>query len=235
MDVRRVLAWFYIASIFMAVFGGIWFAVGFAVGLSVLIKILAFIYEGKPLKNPSFVEKVQRRLGLSFVRVSIAQAKPRRIIGGFVIPIIPAFVKVRYQNEKIKLEAIIHELCHINFFIYGLQIVGFLLLVELGMKFHPLVKWSMFVLFLLFQEFLAFNLARKIGKELGIETRKFKGIIIFKYILVYLAVASSAYLTLYVLSPQISFPLAILVFFIAVKLIDVSFWYVFKFIDKVRA
>jgi len=231
-DIRKILAWLYIASIFIAVFKGIWWAVGFAMGLSIMIALFSLFYERNPLpKNASFVEKVQRRLRLSFVKVSIVKAKPKRIIGGFVIPIIPAFIKVSYQSEKMKLEALIHELCHIHYFIYGFQIVGFLLMVELGK--HPALKWGMFVLFLLFQEFLTFRLTRKIGKEFGIETRVFEKKIVFKYILVYSTVASLAYLTLYVLSPLISFPLSIVLFFVAVKTIDLSFWYLFKAIDKI--
>jgi hypothetical protein len=232
-DIRRALAWSYWVSLFIAVFMGIWYAFGFAIGLSLIITVLSLFYERKPLVHPSFVEKVQRRLGLSFVKVSIAQAKPRRIIAGFVIPIFPAFVKIRYQNEKIKLEAIIHELCHLHYFIYGFQIAGFLLLVQLGIGINPLIKWSIFVLFLLFQEFLAFRHAHKIGKEFGVDTRTFNAKILFKYILVYSTVAATAYLSLYVLRSQIGFLFGFLLFFIIVKVIDVSFWYLFKAIDKV--
>jgi hypothetical protein len=232
-NVRRILAWLYWLALFIAVFKGIWWAFGFAVGLSLVITALSLFYERKPLKHPSFVEKVQRRLGLSFVKVSIAQAKPKRIIAGFVIPIFPAFVKIRYQNEKIKLEAIIHELCHLHYFIYGFQIAGFLLLVQLGIGINPLIKWSIFVLFLLFQEFLAFNHAHKIGKEFGIDTRKFNNKILFKYVLVYSTVAALAYITMYVLRSSVGFLFGVLLFFIAVKIIDMSFWYLFKFIDGV--
>jgi hypothetical protein len=220
-------------SLFIAVFKGIWWAFGFAIALSLIITTLSLFYESKPLQHPSFVEKVQRRLRLSFVKVSIAQAKPKRIIAGFVIPIFPAFVKVRYRDEKIKLEAIIHELCHLHYFIYGFQIAGFLLLVQLGIGINPLIKWSIFVLFLLFQEFLAFNLAHKIGKEFGVDTRTFNNKMLFKYILVYSTVAALAYLTMYVLRPSIGFLIGVLIFFIAVKIVDLSFWYLFKFIDKV--
>lgn len=232
-DIRRALAWLYWVSLFIAVFKGIWWAFGFAIALSLIITTLSLFYESKPLQHPSFVEKVQRRLRLSFVKVSIAQAKPKRIIAGFVIPIFPAFVKVRYRDEKIKLEAIIHELCHLHYFIYGFQIAGFLLLVQLGIGINPLIKWSIFVLFLLFQEFLAFNLAHKIGKEFGVDTRTFNNKMLFKYILVYSTVAALAYLTMYVLRPSIGFLIGVLIFFIAVKIVDLSFWYLFKFIDKV--
>jgi len=231
-DIRWYLTWFYIFALFLAVGWGITVALIYTVGLSGLIYVLSIYYESQKVGIPmSFVEKVQSRLKLSFVKVTIKKSKPKSIIGGFVIPIFPSFVNIRYKDTAMKLEAIIHELCHIHYFIYGFQIAAFLLIVEIGIL-SPLIKWPLFVTFLLFQEFLAFRLAHKVGAELGIKTRKFGKKILFKYILVYSTVVFTLWISLHLL--PVPFLVGLLIFYIMIRLLDKGFWYVFQAIDGVK-
>jgi len=229
-DIRWYLTWFYIFALFLAVGWGITVALIYTIGLSGLIYVLSIYYESQRVGIPmSFVEKVQSRLNLSFVKVSVKKSKPKTIIGGFVIPIFPSFINIRYKDQAMKLEAIIHELCHIHYFIYGFQIAAFLLVVQIGIL-APLIKWPLFVSFLLFQEFLAFRFAHKIGAELGVETRKFSKNILIKYIFVYSAVVSAMWISFYVL--PVPFLISALIFYAMVRLLDKGFWYLFQAIDR---
>jgi hypothetical protein len=204
--------------------------------ISVVFWCLAPFFQ-KGTQNLTFLEKIQRHLKLDFVNVKVKKAKPKRIIAGFMIPLFPFFARIRYPTKEKIAEAIVHELSHIWWFIYGFQLACLMALIYVLELLHTSVwlKVSFIMVYLLIQEHLAFSSTVKLDKKmsLGIKPQKMSLKTIFKYVLVYGTVLYSFLLIFLVIGAKWWFGFDILLFAGIVVLIDRGFWYVFKAIDKI--
>lgn len=223
MDVRKVLVWFFPLSVVIA-YWSIVGAVLFCALLSVVFALLSGIDSEKSGKTLSFVEKVQRKLKLGFVRVSIKKMFGQKVMGGFTIPVLPAFVNVRYKDEQSKLEAIIHEHVHIYYFIYGFQIALLWLLIFFIHHWHLLLQYVFIFLFLMLQEFLTHRKTKLLGSEFDVDVHFFTSVRVAKYVIIYGVFLGFAYLCF----SFVSFPLNIIFFFLIVSIINKFFSRVFK-------
>jgi hypothetical protein len=185
--------------------------------------------------NLTLLQQLKQRLRLGFVKVGIKKAKSRRIIAGFMIPLLPFFAKIRYPKKEKMSEAILHELSHIWWFIYGGQLLAFVFLVWVMQKIGISIWFRALVIlaFLLFQEYLAFTKTKEIAPEFRIvDLSRFTGKTIFKYSLIYLVIMYGFLLIFLVLGQKLAAIWCILLFALLIMLVDRAFYYVFLQIDK---
>jgi hypothetical protein len=226
----KILAFIYLVPCYLSLFQKKYLVAAFiAFGLSILIMLL----EAGIRSEASFIDRVKSKLGVSFVHVSIRKRSRKGLIGGFMIPILPFFVKIKYFEPGIKAESIIHELAHIYFFVHKFQLVAIFLLAYLSSIISsPVFTIFIMVSFLCVQEYLAFTKTQKIAESFGMKTRAFNIKMLVKYILVYALFISSIFFCFGILGFLV-WPICLALLIILVVLIDRLLPVLFKMFDKV--
>jgi hypothetical protein len=234
-DFDFILALGYVVSFVFLLFGRLPVSLMIILATSVVLAVSNYGFpSGRALINPSFLQRVQHAMHLDFVKVGIKKAKPRRVIAGFMLPLLPFFVRIRYPEKKKIKEAVVHELSHIWWFIYGGQLLLFILLVFIMSRTSISIWLRIFVIlmFLLFQEYLAFKKTGILAKDFGIkDIGKFGLKTVVKYSLIYFTMMYGFLFIFLVLGVNLAVIWCFVLFILLVIIIDRGFYYVFKFID----
>ena len=237
--IRKALAVGFLIPIICILTG--YFLIG-CVLFSTIVLLLVFTNKKVTMeKTAPLLEKIKSKYKLDFVFFNFRKSKPKSIIGGFMIPILPFFVSIRYKNKKLLLEAIFHELAHIYYFVYWFQALLFLILIY-GLSYFKVNFWlrvPCFVLFLVFQEVLAFHKAHKMAKEFGIDTKKLSFKMLLQYVFVYTLMIGGLFFSLlelgwiyYQLFGKTWFIFSLISFVLFVKILNIVCWYFFKWLGR---
>ena len=200
---------------------------------SIIVSIIFWIrrliqkYLLKKKKNLDIVRRIQDDLGVDFAYFRYTPKKNKKsIIGGFIVPLLPFFVRVR--SKKSFIEAAIHENYHIWWMVFGFQTAFAYGLMALSAKYKsPWLIGSLFIFgWLLLQEYLAFKLTRKYAVKHGFKVREFDKGVLKKYAVFY----GSFVLAIYFLRPlkQAKLSLYILALVLVIVALDKIWYYFFK-------
>ena len=170
------------------------------------------------------VSEIQYDLNLDFAYFSYKPNNSKVVFGGYMIPFLPFFSKVR--SKKSFEEAAIHEHFHLYWMIYGFQTAFvYLLMYLIGNE-----GWTIYIgvfCWLMIQEYLAFTSTEQYAKAIGITTpiRSFDKNTIVKYIMFYGSMLTSFGLLKIYLKPIVSVWIYLLAL-IAVLIILSKLWYI---------
>ena len=166
--------------------GTLWFAVVLTCVVSGIFWLRKLFH--KPKKNLDVVQRIQDDLDMDFAIFNYKPNEKKTIIGGFMIPILPFFSRVR--SKKRFTEAVIHEHYHMRWMIYGFQTAFAYLLISISSllpyPFSYILGGAFVLAWMLLQEFLAFNSTEKYAASKGFKgVRGFNKDIIKKYAVFY--------------------------------------------------
>lgn len=168
-------------------------AIGFAYIGAILINAVLLLWlhlRHRSMKRPKDnLERLRFDTGTDWTELKIKEVSPssKSIMGGFVIPFLPIFVRIK-SKPHLKYEAIIHEHMHIAWFVYGGQLA--ILYTALLFLWWFDASTIVFVLtvfaWMILQEYLAFTSTRKYAHDnKWPETRPFDKVVVMKYLAVY--------------------------------------------------
>jgi len=165
-----------------------------AIVCSWIFWLTTLFYKGPEIhETDSLLHKIKKRLQVEHVTVKIRKKQMKKVaFGGFAVPLLPFYVSIGWNDAVDKTEAMIHELVHDHYFIYGYQtavmyvtlmfvMVGVVLKTPLSILGAILVPLG----FMLFQEYLAFTYTHRVAAEFGIDVREWSYKIFTKYLIYY--------------------------------------------------
>lgn len=188
--IRSVLGFGFIIP-FLALFWNVYAAATICFALSCMFWITNIGEVRNSDGALSLQDRIKRRLGVEHMVIWMRKKPMKKVaFGGFAIPVMPVFVTAGFNENISKVETTIHELVHAYYFIYGFQsfvLYAFVALVtSVRMNFAGVVAAVGFVIcYMLFQEYIAFNLTQKIAVEYGYSVRAWNRYVFIKYVIYY--------------------------------------------------
>lgn len=189
--IRNVLGFGYIIPLVVLLTGRMFWAALICFILSCMFWITNIGASKDIDQSLSLQDKLKRRLGVEHMIIWMRKKPINKVaFGGFAIPIVPIFVAAGFNESIDKIEATIHEIVHAHYFIYGFQ--SFVLYAFLAVMTSIRISWmalffgvATLIGYMLFQEFITFNMTQRIAKEYGYETRHWTRYTLIKYVLYY--------------------------------------------------